>query len=172
LSPGAASHFLVLDSCRTMSGYLIAKHVHQAIVAITLLLLLVRGAWMFSGSRALSRRWVKVVPHVNDTVLLAAALYMTSAIGLHSWIVAKICGLLIYIALGTIALKRGRTWRARTLAFAAALLAFAYVAAVAFTKQVVPRPADPRTRDIPVMLSARADEEARVEGVTAGLTTS
>jgi uncharacterized membrane protein SirB2 len=121
-----------------MSSYLIARHVHQATVAITLLLFLLRGAWMFSGSPALRRRWVTIVPHVNDTVLLAAALYMTAAIGLQSWIVAKICGLLIYIALGTIALKRGRTLRVRSVAFAAALLTFAYVAAVAFTKQVVP----------------------------------
>ena len=121
-----------------MSTYLIAKHIHQAAVAITLLLFLLRGAWMFSGSPALRRGWVTVVPHLNDTVLLAAALYMTSVIGLQGWMVAKICGLLIYIALGTIALKRGRTLRIRSVAFAAALLTFGYVTAVALTKQVMP----------------------------------
>ena len=121
-----------------MNGYLVARQIHQVAVAITLLLFLLRGAWMLSGSPALQRRWVKVVPHVNDTVLLAAALYMTSVIGLQSWIVAKIGGLLVYIALGTIALKRGPTLRIRSVAFAGALLTFAYVVAVALTKQVVP----------------------------------
>ena len=121
-----------------VSGYLLARHVHQAAVAITLLLFLVRGVWMLAESPALQRRWVKIVPHVNDTILLAAAVYMTVLAGLQPWIAAKIVGLLLYIALGTVALKRGRSKRMRASAFAAALLVFAYVAAVALTKRVVP----------------------------------
>ena len=107
-------------------------------MAITLLLFLVRGVWMLADSPALQRRWVKIVPHVNDTILLAAAVYMTVLVGLQPWIAAKIVGLLLYIALGTVALKRGRSKRMRASAFAAALLVFAYVAAVALTKRVVP----------------------------------
>jgi uncharacterized membrane protein SirB2 len=107
-------------------------------VAITLLLFLLRGFWMLDDSPALRRRWVKIVPHVNDTILLAAALYMAALIGLQPWIGAKIAGLLLYIGLGTVALKRGRTKAVRASAFAAALAAFAYVVAVALTKRVLP----------------------------------
>jgi uncharacterized membrane protein SirB2 len=121
-----------------VSGYLLARHVHQAAVGITLALFLLRGAWMLSGSPWLQRRWVRVLPHVNDTVLLAAALYMTALIGLHDWIVAKIVGLVVYIGLGTVALKRGPTKAIRTGAFLAALIAFGYVVAVALTKRVLP----------------------------------
>lgn len=121
-----------------MGGYLIAKHIHQAAVAITLALFVLRGAWMLQGSQRLQQRWVKVLPHVNDTVLLAAALYMAALIGVQAWIVAKIAGLLVYIALGTVAIKRGRTLQMRSIAFFAALAVFAYVAAVAATKRVVP----------------------------------
>ena len=121
-----------------MNSYLVARHIHQVAVAITLLLFVLRGAWMLTRSPALQRRWVKVVPHLNDTVLLGAALYMTAVIGLQSWIIAKICGLLVYIGLGAIALKHGPTLRIRAVAFAAALATFAYVIAVALTKQVVP----------------------------------
>jgi len=39
-----------------------------------------------------------------------------------------------YIVAGTIALKRGRTARVRTTAFAMALLACAYIVSVALTK--------------------------------------
>jgi uncharacterized membrane protein SirB2 len=121
-----------------MSGYLLARHVHQVTAAVTLLLFLLRGVWMLTGSPALQRRWVRIVPHVNDTILLAAAIYMTALIGLQPWIEAKIAGLLLYIGLGTVALKRGRTKAIRARAFAAALAAFAYVVAVALTKRVLP----------------------------------
>jgi uncharacterized membrane protein SirB2 len=121
-----------------VSAYLFAKHVHQAAVVITLLLFVLRGAWMLAGSAQLQRRWVKIVPHVNDTVLLAAALYMTAMVGLQPWIVAKIAGLLVYIGLGTVAIKRGPTKAIRAVAFVAALLVFGYVVAVALTKRVVP----------------------------------
>ena len=40
-------------------------------------------------------------------------------------------GLVAYVALGTIALKRGRSRRVRAAAFAAALATFAYIVAVA-----------------------------------------
>jgi uncharacterized membrane protein SirB2 len=121
-----------------MSGYLLARHVHQVTAAVTLLLFLLRGVWMLTDSPALQRRWVRIVPHVNDTILLAAAIYMTALIGLQPWIEAKIAGLLLYIGLGTVALKRGRTKAIRARAFAAALAAFAYVVAVALTKRVLP----------------------------------
>jgi uncharacterized membrane protein SirB2 len=44
----------------------------------------------------------------------------------------------VYIVLGTIALKRGRTRGVRAGAWVAALAVFFYILAVAFTKQVVP----------------------------------
>jgi uncharacterized membrane protein SirB2 len=121
-----------------VSGYLLARHVHQAAVAVTLLLFLLRGAWMLADSPALQRRWVKVVPHVNDTILLAAALYMAALIGMQPWIAAKLVGLVVYIVLGSIALKRGRTKAIRASAFVAALLVFGYVVAVALTKRTLP----------------------------------
>jgi uncharacterized membrane protein SirB2 len=52
----------------------------------------------------------------------------------HGWLTAKVLGLLAYIVLGSIALKRGRTRGQRILAFAAALLAAAYVVSVALTR--------------------------------------
>jgi uncharacterized membrane protein SirB2 len=51
---------------------------------------------------------------------------------------AKIIGLLAYIGLGTVALKRGRTKAIRVKALVAALGVFAYIIAVAVTKQVMP----------------------------------
>jgi uncharacterized membrane protein SirB2 len=50
------------------------------------------------------------------------------------WLQIKIAALLVYIVLGTIALKRGKTKRTRSLAFVLALLTFAYVVGVALNK--------------------------------------
>ena len=90
----------------------------------------------------LARRWVRVLPHVVDTVLLASAIALAVMIRqyplAHDWLTAKVFGLIAYIVLGTIALKRGRTRAVRITAFWSALLVFAYIVAVAITKSVVP----------------------------------
>jgi uncharacterized membrane protein SirB2 len=44
----------------------------------------------------------------------------------------------VYIGLGTVALKRGKTKSARVWTLIAALGVFGYIMAVAFTKQVIP----------------------------------
>jgi uncharacterized membrane protein SirB2 len=81
---------------------------------------------------------VRIAPHVVDTVLLASALALAWVGGFDPlgvpWLEAKLAGLVLYILIGTIALKRGRTRRIRAAAFAAALLAYAYIVTVALTK--------------------------------------
>ena len=72
-----------------------------------------------------------------DTVLLASALWLAwqlGAQGTRGWLAAKLAGLAVYIALGAIALKRGRTRATRTAAFVAALATFGYIVSVAVTK--------------------------------------
>jgi uncharacterized membrane protein SirB2 len=118
--------------------YLALKHIHLTFVALSGALFLLRGMWMFAGSAQLQQRWVKVLPHIVDTLLLA------SAIGLAiwsrqyplqaPWLSAKVAALLVYIVLGSVALKYGRTRQVRTAAFVAALASFAYIVAVALTK--------------------------------------
>ena len=122
--------------------YALLKHIHLATVVITLALFLLRGAWRLTDSPMLQKKWVKIVPHTNDAILLAAAIGMLVVAQLnpleHSWLMAKIIALLAYIVLGTIALKRGKTPLQRNLAFIAALDVFGYMLAVAVSKQAWP----------------------------------
>jgi uncharacterized membrane protein SirB2 len=122
--------------------YTALKHLHALTVVITLALFLLRGFWMLVDSPRLQAHWLRIVPHGNDTLLLFAAIAMLGVGGLNPlqnpWIMAKIIGLLAYIALGTVALKRGRTKAIRVKALIAALGVFAYIVAVALTKQVIP----------------------------------
>ena len=122
--------------------YLAIKHLHMGCAGLSIAMFLLRGTWMLQGSSMLQRRWVKIVPHLVDTVLLGSAI--TLAVISHQspfaqpWLGAKVVALVLYIVLGTIALKRGRTLRIRAIAFGAALATFAYIVMVAVTRQVLP----------------------------------
>jgi len=111
------------------------KIVHVSAVLITASLFILRGIWMLQGSSLLHKPVVRVAPHVNDTVLFGSALTLAWLLGLSPastpWLAAKITGLVAYILLGHIALRRGRTRRIRGFAFAGALTTLAYILAVA-----------------------------------------
>lgn len=116
--------------------------IHKFTIVMSLTLFLLRGAWRMMDSPMMGKKWVKIVPHINDAALLAAAIGMLVVAGLnpleHGWLMAKIIALLAYIALGTIAIKRGKTALQRNLAFIGALAVFGYIVAVAMSKQVLP----------------------------------
>ena len=113
------------------------KHIHMGAAVLSISLFILRGGWMLWSPQRLRQPWVKVLPHVVDTVLLAAALWLAWQLGaaaMHGWLVAKIVGLVVYVVLGTIALKRGRTRRTRAAALIAATATFGYIVMVALTK--------------------------------------
>jgi uncharacterized membrane protein SirB2 len=118
--------------------YLTIKSIHVASVAASYALFFIRGLWMVRDSPLLSRRWVRIVPHVVDTVLLASALTLAWMLRQYpfgaGWLTAKVTGLVIYIGLGTLALKRGRLKRVRVQAWIAAQAVFLYIVLVALTK--------------------------------------
>jgi uncharacterized membrane protein SirB2 len=119
-------------------NYLVLKHMHMSFAGLSGALFLLRGAWMLAESPQLQRRWVRIVPHVVDTLLLASAAGLAIWSGQYpfaqGWLTAKLLALILYIVLGAIALKRGKTKAARTIAFVAAVAVFAYIVKVAFTK--------------------------------------
>lgn len=113
------------------------KSVHAGTAALSIALFVTRGAWMLWSPHRLRQRWVRIVPHVIDTTLLVSALWLAwhlAADGTRGWLAAKVAALFVYIALGTIALKRGRTRGIRIAALIGAIATFAYIVAVALTK--------------------------------------
>ena len=122
--------------------YLALKHLHVATVIVSYALFFVRGTWMLADSPMLARRWVRIVPHVNDTILLFAAIWLTTIIrqypGSSAWLTAKVVGLIVYILIGTVALRHGPTKPVRAVAWVAAQLVFFYIVAVALTRDANP----------------------------------
>jgi uncharacterized membrane protein SirB2 len=115
--------------------YLALKHFHMTCAGLSLFLFLLRGGWMFAGSARLNSGFSRIVPHVVDTFLLASGIglvFITRQYPLQqSWLTAKLVGLVIYIILGSIALKRGRTPAVRGAAFVAAIAVFLWIVATA-----------------------------------------
>jgi len=127
---------------RLAATYTLLKYLHVSCVVLSGAGFVLRGVWMLQGSPMLAHPWVRVAPHVLDTVLLISAIALAVMIDqyplAHAWLTAKVFGLIAYIVLGTIALKRGRTPGIRFAAFCGALIVFFYIVAVAMTKSVVP----------------------------------
>lgn len=112
---------------------MIFKHLHITFVALSILGFVLRGFWMLIASSNLQKKWVRILPHIIDTGLLLSAIAMLLTYPLapweHPWIMAKIVGLVLYIVLGYIALKKSNT-----VALCAALAVLAYIVAVAISK--------------------------------------
>lgn len=118
--------------------YLALKHLHVTCVVLSGTGFVLRGWWMLQDSPLLRQRWVRVVPHVVDTLLLGSAISMAVISAQYpfalDWLTAKLFGLLAYIVFGSLALKRGRTKAQRAVFFVCALGAFAYIVSVALTR--------------------------------------
>jgi uncharacterized membrane protein SirB2 len=125
-----------------MELYLSLRALHICCVSLAGVGFLLRGIWMLRRSPLLEHRFTRTLPHVNDTLLLGAAIGMIGLAGLnpldHAWLMAKLTGLLVYIVLGSIALRRGRTLRIRALAFFGALVSFGYIVSVALMRNPLP----------------------------------
>jgi len=119
-------------------SYLFLKNIHTLLALLTICGFVVRGYWMMTNSGRLQQRMTRVVPHILDTVFLASGIAMLVLLSLNplsqSWLLAKFAGLIAYILLGTVAIRRGSTQAVRVLAFVGALSAFAYVVGVALSK--------------------------------------
>jgi uncharacterized membrane protein SirB2 len=124
-------------------SYEIIVKIHQLTAVLSLLGFVVRAAWKVKSPEKLQQKWVKIAPHVNDTLLLTSAIALLFMLGLApwsvDWVLAKIIGLVAYIALAIVALKKADTPWAVLFWTLCALAVYVYVMLVAKTKMVWPQ---------------------------------
>lgn len=117
------------------------KSIHLLTVSFSILLFILRYIWMILESPLLQKKWVKILPHIIDTLLLVSAIILAIQISQYpfvdGWLTAKVIALLLYIVLGTIALKRGKTKALRVFAGLLAIVTFAYILTVAISKNTL-----------------------------------
>lgn len=118
--------------------YFTVKLIHQSAVALSLTGFFVRGAASLSGATWVQSRMAKTLPHIIDTVLLLSALTLAWMLSLTPanapWLMAKVMGLVAYVALGVIAMRPTRSKRVRVAAWLAAMATAAWIVSVAITK--------------------------------------
>ena len=118
--------------------YLAIKSLHMITAVLTISGFILRGYWMMLQSDKLQLRAVRIAPHIIDTLFLASGIALVWVLHLNAfttpWLLAKFAGLIGYIILGTIAIKRGPTLQIRVIAFVGALSLFAYIVGVALSR--------------------------------------
>ena len=125
-----------------MTSYFVLLLIHVSTVFISIVGFFIRGVWMIQTSPRLQQRWVKIAPHINDTVLLLSGIvlviFTSQYPGPAAWLNAKIIALIAYIVLGTIAINRGKTQGVKITAWVLALATYAYILMVAYSKSALP----------------------------------
>lgn len=121
-----------------MTSAEVLKFVHVSCAFLSIAGFGLRGYWMATDNPLLQHRATRVLPHIVDTLLLGSAISLLivwhlSPLGLP-WLVAKIIALMMYIALGLVALRFGRSKKIRVGAWLLALLTAGYLISVAYSK--------------------------------------
>ncbi len=121
-----------------MTFYEFVKYIHVTAIILSICGFVTRVYLKQADSPNQNKYWFKKLPHKVDTLLLASALTMVYILGVNPlttfWIAEKIIGLLIYIFLGMIALRWGKTKNIRLIAAGMAVLVFSYIVYVAHYK--------------------------------------
>ncbi len=122
-----------------MLSYSAVKHAHLLFVVITILLFQYRFLL-----RALNKsipKILKIVPHINDTLLLISAITLAVMGGFnptnHPWLLAKIIALVVYIVLAAMALKSRGTKRIVTYVLATLVFVFMVMTALSKTPYMI-----------------------------------
>ncbi len=122
--------------------YAVLRTIHITSVVVSIGLFAVRLYWVYRAPAQLQLRWVRILPHAVDVVLLASAVSLTMVLHqypfIHAWLTAKVFALIAYIICGSVALKRARSTSQRHLASIAAFGCLFYIVAVAINHDPFP----------------------------------
>lgn len=120
--------------------YISLYYLHIAAVVFSGSFYLLRGFWMLTENPLLEAKFVRIAPHINDTILLTAAIglaVMTQQYPItHDWLTVKVVALIAYILFGMFSLRRG-TRAMRISFFVAAILTFGFMVSIALTRNPV-----------------------------------
>lgn len=121
-----------------MNIYEALKLIHIASVVISISLFVYRFFLLNRRPELALVRWLKIAPHINDTLLLAAAIGMLVVAQLNPldvvWLKTKIAALIIYIVLGSLCLHAPPRSAKQVVLFTLAFFTFSYIVYVALTK--------------------------------------
>jgi len=119
--------------------YVPIKTVHVIAVLASGGLFALRGLLLLNGRSWPMSAPLRYLSYSIDTVLLTAALMLAtllpSGVFANGWLTVKLTLLLVYVVLGSFALKRGNTLNIRWICYIAALAVYAFMLSVARTHE-------------------------------------
>src|SRR5699024_3200894 len=119
-------------------SYIAYKHLHTSFAALSIIFFIIRAYWSVLERGCLQNTFVRVAPHIIDTLFLLSGLAMAFTIGFnHPWLIAKIIGLIAYIYVGIYAIRKGPTRMSRLWAAILAILIYIYIVGIALNKSVL-----------------------------------
>jgi len=117
------------------------KLIHVICVAMTFVSISLRGYWMIINSPLLRHKLTRILPHVIDTMLLVSGFYLVVVVYgefyRHSWLLVKLVAVVVYIVLGSVAIRYGKTRVIRITALILAWCVFFYIAMLARNNSIV-----------------------------------
>lgn len=88
------------------------KHLHMTLAVLSISLFTLRFIWMLANSQKLQAKWVKITPHIIDTLLLSFGVVMVVQYSINPieqlWLAEKILAVFAYIFTGYYTLKLAR----------------------------------------------------------------
>ncbi|MEE4281742.1 MAG: SirB2 family protein [Pseudomonadales bacterium] len=115
------------------------KTLHFSLAFLSVAGFVIRAGWSYSGSDLLQEKWVKIAPHVVDTLLLTLGVVLAFSLPdgpWQSWLLAKLVALLAYIGFGVMTL-RGRGV-VKHIGLIGALCSVGYIFLVAYARTALP----------------------------------
>jgi uncharacterized membrane protein SirB2 len=117
------------------------KEFHVALAFITVAGFVTRAALAMAANPLRDTKFVRIAPHVIDTLLLLFGITLAVHLSLspltNGWLMAKIVALFAYIGFGVMTMRASST-PLRLVGFVGALASVAYIFAAAYSKQVIP----------------------------------
>ncbi len=120
--------------------YFNLKILHVLLALTSISSFVIRWFWMKSGSIWSQHKLTRILPHIIDTAFLATGIWLAWTIQqfpfVQGWLTAKILGLVTYIILGSVALRKTASQQRKTVAFVLAIVVFVWIVSAARLKSV------------------------------------
>jgi len=114
------------------------KHLHMTIAIISVALLTLRFIWLLLGSNKLQQKWVKILPHIVDTILLALGIALAIQLSINPfeqyWFAEKLLAVIAYILTGYYTLKIARNRMMQIIGYLGAIGWVMLIVRLAITK--------------------------------------
>ncbi|WP_277601587.1 SirB2 family protein [Colwellia sp. Arc7-635] len=117
------------------------KHLHMTIAAISVLLFVFRFALTLVNSNKLTLKWLKIAPHIIDTLLLGLGIALAVKLSINPaeqlWLAEKLFAVVAYIFTGYYTLKLARNRTMQIIGFLGAIGWVMLIVRIAISKETV-----------------------------------